>query len=164
MQHIRLDSTRRPVMLIETSALCFCRRPDKRPDSSQAALRVTYPPINVKGGQAAGVAETRNHSFLIDARGKKGIARRDGNILTGWQIKRSNDSFGRTDKSVGAAVVAVRARNRSFVVDAGRRCQRAYQKPAICGKTVTKVPGTSKVSKIPSGRRTKPKLRTLATV
>src|SRR5215469_9698299 len=40
---------------------------------------------------------------------------------------RSNDSFGRTDKSVGAAVVAVRARNRSFVVDAGCRCQRAYR-------------------------------------
>src|SRR5215471_9929318 len=50
----------------------------------------------------------------------------------------------------------------SLMLDAG--VSELTGKPNITGKTVTNVPGTSKVSKVPPGRRTKPKVRPLATV
>ena len=130
---------------------------------------MTYPPTNIVGGPAVAVeAETRNHSFLIDAR-RENVEGREGGIRTAksrinGRVKRSNDSFGRTDKSAGAAVVAVRARNRSFVVMLDAGVSELTGIPFIAGKSVTKVPGTSKVSKAFPGRRTKPKVRPLATV
>ena len=54
--------------------------------------------------------------------------------------------------------------NRSFVVMLDAGVSELTGIPFIAGKSVTKVPGTSKVSKAPPGRRTKPKVRPLATV
>ena len=54
--------------------------------------------------------------------------------------------------------------NRSFVVMLDAGVSELTGIPFIAGKSVTKVPGTSKVSKAPPGRRTKPKERPLATV
>jgi hypothetical protein len=50
----------------------------------------------------------------------------------------------------------------SLMLDAG--VSELNRIPFITGKTVTKVPGTSKDSNVSPGRRTKPKVRPLATV